>query len=94
MPTQHGLFMPERAIERRAFQSEAMGLCLGAACKLSFVERTREKKASAQPSINKALKLFALCLSLPGSPLDRHTVIGSPLTANNPGQLSPTGDTK
>jgi hypothetical protein len=47
-----------RAIERRALQSEAMGLCLGAACKLSFwSERLRKTRATIRAP-KTALKLF------------------------------------
>jgi hypothetical protein len=43
--------------ERRALQSEAMGLCLGAAaCKLTFLERTTEKKASAEPGTKQGIE--------------------------------------
>jgi hypothetical protein len=43
-----------KAIERRALQSEAMGRCFGAACKMNFwSERLREKSAvpSTQPRV-------------------------------------------
>ena len=46
------------AIERRALQSEAMGLCLGASCKLNFwSERVRKKRATIRAPMT-ALKLF------------------------------------
>jgi hypothetical protein len=61
-----------RAIERRALQSEAMGLCLGAALRLrsgqalqtEFLERTPEKKASAEPSTKDGIETVRLCASL------------------------------
>ena len=61
-----------KAIERRALQSEAIGLCLGAALRLrsgqalqaEFVERTPEKKASAEPSTKHGIEPFRLCASL------------------------------
>jgi hypothetical protein len=54
-----------RAIERRALQSEAMGLCLGAACKLSFWrERLRKRGERRYRAPETVLKLF---VSLPRS---------------------------
>jgi len=38
-------------MERRAFQSEAMDLCLVAACKLSFWSERLRKKASAELNV-------------------------------------------
>jgi hypothetical protein len=52
------------AIERRALQSEAMGLCLGAACKLSFWSERLRKKASAEPSTKRGIEPVRLCAAL------------------------------
>jgi hypothetical protein len=61
-----------KAIERRALQSEAIGLYLGAALRLrsgqalqtEFMERTPEKKASAEPSTKDGIDPFRLRASL------------------------------
>jgi hypothetical protein len=53
-----------RAIEGRALQSEAMGLCLGAACKLSFWNERLRKHASDDPSTNHGIETVRLCASL------------------------------
>ncbi len=53
-----------KAIERRALQSEAMSLWLGAACKLIFLQRTPEKEANAEPSTEHAFESVRLCAPL------------------------------
>jgi hypothetical protein len=69
----------------RALQSEAMSLCLGAACKLNVWSERLRKRQTPRRAPNKALNLFAPCLAFPGSPLDRHSVKVSPLSVNNAG---------
>ncbi len=53
-------------IEERAFQSEAMGLRLGAACKSKFVVRTLERNARAAPSTKEDVAAVRLCAAPPG----------------------------
>jgi hypothetical protein len=53
-----------RAIERRALQSEAMGLCLGAACKPSFWSERLRENASAEPGTKDGIETVRLCASL------------------------------
>jgi hypothetical protein len=74
-----------KAVERRALQSEAMSLWLGAVCRRRFSsERLRQTQAPTRAP-ETALNLFAWCLALPGSPLDRHSVMLFPVSVNNPG---------
>ncbi len=71
-----------RAIERRAFQSEAISLCLGAACKLEFRERTSGNKASAEPITKEGIEPVRLC----ASPFQVHLsidIVSSSSTVNN-----------
>jgi hypothetical protein len=63
-----------RAIERRALQSEAVGLCLGAACKLSFWSERLRKNASAEPSTKDGIATVRLCASLLRARLSIDTV--------------------
>jgi hypothetical protein len=77
-------------IERRALQREAMGLCLGAACKLSFWSERLDKMRAPSQAPKKALKLFTSVLTLPGSPLDRQSVIVFPLAVNDVGEQKTT----
>jgi hypothetical protein len=63
-----------RAIERRALQSEAMGLCLGAACELSFWSERLRKNASDDPSTKDGIETVRLCASLLRSHLSIDTV--------------------
>jgi hypothetical protein len=67
-----------RTIERRALQSEAMGLCLGPARKPKFLKRTRETKASAEPSTKDGIEAVRLCASLFQSRLSIDTVSSFP----------------
>jgi hypothetical protein len=53
-----------RPIERRALQSEAMSLYLGAACKLNFWSDRLRKKASTEPSAKDGIEAVRLCASL------------------------------
>jgi hypothetical protein len=53
-----------RASERRALQSEAMSLCLGAARKLGCWGERLRKNASTAPSIKDAIETVRLCASL------------------------------
>ncbi len=62
-----------RRIERRAFQSEAMSLCLGAACKLWFLEQAPENKESVEPSTKEGIEPVRLC----ASPFQAHLSIGT-----------------
>ena len=52
------------SIERRALQSEAMGLCFGAACKLSLWNERLGKMPASSQAPEKALKLLVSVLSL------------------------------
>ena len=71
-----------RAIERRALQSEAMGLRLGAACKLSFWSEHMRKNVSDDPSTKDGIETVRLlrlrsgqvCASLLRSRLSIDTV--------------------
>jgi hypothetical protein len=63
-----------RAIERRALQSEAMSLSLGAACKLSFWSERLRKNASAEPSTKDGIETFRLGASLLRAHLSIDTV--------------------
>ena len=49
-----------KAIERRALQSEAMGLCLGVAGKLSLWSERLGKKVSAEPSTKEGIEAVRL----------------------------------
>jgi hypothetical protein len=61
-----------------------MGLCLGAARKLSYWTRIPGKLRAPSRIFKTALKLFILCLLSSGLPLDRHSVVLFPLTMNKP----------
>jgi hypothetical protein len=83
-----------KAIERRALQSEAMGLFLGAALRLrsgqalqtESVERTPEKKRERRAEYRRRIETFRLCASLLQAHLPIDTrVIGAPLIVNNAG---------
>ena len=63
-----------RAIERRALQSEAMGLYLEAACKLSFWSERLRKDASAEPSTKECIEAARICASLLQAHLSIDTV--------------------
>jgi hypothetical protein len=49
-----------KAIERRALQNEAMGLVSRSGLQTEFLERTPEKKASAEPSTKQDIELVRL----------------------------------
>jgi hypothetical protein len=51
------------AIKGPAFQSEAMGLYLGAACKLSSWNEPPEKNASAELNTQHGIEAVRLCAS-------------------------------
>ena len=53
-----------RAIEGRALQSEAMGLCLGATFELSLWSERPGKNVSAEPSTKDGIETVCLCASL------------------------------
>jgi hypothetical protein len=52
-----------------------------------FVERTPEKKLSAEPSAKHGIEPVRLrvLFALPGSPFDRHSVMTFPLSLNKAG---------
>ncbi len=62
-----------RAIGRRAFQSEAMSLCLGAPCKLTFWSE-RLRKGEREPSTKHGIEPVRLGASLFQSHLPIDTV--------------------
>jgi hypothetical protein len=62
-----------------------MGLFLELARKLECWSEAPGKNASGEPAPDTPLKLFAQCLALPNSPLDRQSVIGFPLNVRNAG---------
>jgi hypothetical protein len=73
-------------IKGRALQSDAMGLYLGAARKLSLWSERLAKKASGKPSTQGRFEAVRFCaFALPGSLLDQYSVIVLPLSINNTG---------
>jgi len=66
-----------RAIERRALQSEAIGLCHGAACKLSLWSARLRENASAVPSTQDGIDAVRLHASLLQAHLSIDTVLSS-----------------
>lgn len=62
-----------KAMERRALQSEAMGLWLGEACELTLRSERHKQNASGQPSTKNGIVTFVSVPPPSVSPLDRHS---------------------
>jgi len=72
------------SIEERALQSEGNGPVPWSGLQTKFLERTPGKNASAEPSTKDDVEAVRFCaFSLPGSLLDRQSVVVFPLTMNN-----------
>jgi hypothetical protein len=76
--------------QRKSWRSKpsgvkAMGLCLGAACKLSLLSERLGKMRIAESSAKDGIEAVRLCaFTPPGSPLQRRSVVGFPLRMNHP----------
>jgi hypothetical protein len=79
-------YLGATAIDGRALRTEGNGSVPWSGLQTELVERTPEKKASAEPSTKDVIEAVRLCaFAPPGSPIDRHTVIAFPRIMNNAG---------
>jgi len=72
-----------KAIERRALQSEAMGLCPWSGLQTECLERTPEKRAGVEPSTKHGIEPVRVCAALFQAHLSIDGVVVSLLSVNN-----------